>query len=957
MPDNSSLVIEQEVTSKLEGVLGRIKGVTRIDSRSGNGSGHVTIGLDKHTDIDVARLEAATLVRQMWSSLPPGVSYPSISTRKASDEASFPFMTYTVTAPLSSRDIGRYAEEHVKTALADLPGVANIDIHGVLPMEYRLEYDADHLYSLGISPGDIASAIGRHYGFEFLGLADTDEGSIRVVRTGEGEKGELNIHDIAVNLPDGTPVGIDRLVKMTHREAVPSGYFRINGKNSIYLNVTAEEEANRIELSKLVRRAVKDMEKSAPKGMEFNLVSDSSDNITKELDKIWVRTSLTVLLLLLFIVVATLDIRYSLLIVVSLVINLGVAVIFYRLSGTEIHLYSLAGITISLNLVIDNTIVMCDHYMRRRDLKVFPAILAATLTTIGALTVIFFLDDEVKANLIDFVVVVVVNLVVSLGVALFLVPALAEYSGIKAGRRKRSRFAAAPSRIAMKCYRGYIGFALRFRWIFFLLMAGGIGVTGGLFFTKVSEGVYFTRHEEEKTLIIAASLPNGSTLPQMNALMQEMELFLMGESGIRQFQTNVFSGRNGAIYVRFTDKALKTSYPYKLKSEVISKALTLGGGSWSVSGVDDMGFNNELREESGGTHIILRGFNYDELYSQAERVRDSLLAHRRINDVEIRSDFSLWKDDYSEYKLTIDKMALAEAGISVYDFYNAITPVFGRNIYCGSVASDFGDEGVRLSALQGGEYDVWGLKNMPIRIGDRYFRISDLATFEKGSSPKEIVKESQAYRLCIQYAYVGSWQQGNNFAEKIISSFRQSMPAGYSIERDLSVRGWDTKDYSIYLLLGIVVLVIFLLSAILFNSLLRPLAIIAVIPMSYVGIFLTFWLFDLKFDQGGFASFILLSGITVNAAIYLIYEFDRIRGCIGGRGIQPLRIYLKAFGVKIMPILMTVISTVLGFIPFIVGTSKEGFWFPLAAGTIGGLLFSLIAVVFYLPLMILPRRR
>lgn len=93
------------------------------------------------------------------------------------------------------------------------------------------------------------------------------------------------------------------------------------------------------------------------------------------------------------------------------------------------QLYSLAGITVSLNLVIDNTIVMTDHILHRRNLKAFMSILAATLTTMGALVIIFFLDEKIRLNLQDFAAVVIINLAVSLFVALFFVPALIERSG------------------------------------------------------------------------------------------------------------------------------------------------------------------------------------------------------------------------------------------------------------------------------------------------------------------------------------------------------------------------------------------------------------------------------------------------------------------------------------------------------------------------------------------------
>lgn len=968
MPDNAARVVEQEVTSRLEGGLSRISGVKKMESRSSNGNGWVRLDFDRHADLDMARMEASAVVRQLWGSFPEGVSYPTVSIRQVNDQAKAPFMTYTIVSPMNSMEISSYVDEKVKPVLADIPGVAAIDVHGVTPNEWRLEYDNDRISSLGITVSQIMEALRKHYGSDFLGMAQTDNGWMRLVKKAPGDPAMLDLTEISVTSKNGDIVTLDRLLKMVHTEGTPQSYFRINGLTSIYLNITAEENANQLEVGDKVSVAIAGIERKAPDGMRFLLSNDATDTIREELGKIYFRTGLTVLILLLFIVIVTRNVRYTLLVVIGLAVNLVVAVIFYWGFGTEIQLYSLAGITISLNLIIDNTIVMCDHYMRHKDRRVFPAILAATLTTAGALVVVFLMDEEVRANLEDFVIVVVINLVVSLFVALFLVPPLADRFNIHVRKSKKRRWVRRLSLWLNRIYRGYIRFALRWRWAFFIVMLAALGGTGYLFFTKVREGVYFNRDQGEKMLFVNASLPNGSTLTQMDALLRRMETFLAGFDEIRQFQSNVYNGRQGSIMIRFTKEAASTGFPYKLKSDIVSKALTLGGGSWSVYGLEDNGFNNDVRESAGNMRVKFLGFNYDELEGLAGILRDSLLTHRRIKEVEMKSDFSYWKDDYTEFALTVNREALAREGLTISDFYNGIYPVFGREMQCGEIQSGSYMEPVRLSSTQSRDYDVWGLMNMPVAIDGRNFKLGDLANFTKGNAPQDIVKENQSYRLCMQFDYIGSYEQGKKVLERRLEEFRKLLPAGYSAQIEESSWSWGEKDYKRYGVLGIIILIIFFLSAILFNSLLRPLAIVAIIPMSYIGIFLTFWWFDLKIDQGGFASFILLSGITVNAAIYLINEYDILRsrfaskrsGDTTGRIFAPglsLRVYMQAFRVKIVPVLITVVSTVLGFIPFMVGTEKESFWFPLSAGTIGGLLFSLFAIVAYLPLLVLRKER
>ena len=170
---------------------------------------------------------------------------------------------------------------------------------------------------------------------------------------------------------------------------------------------------------------------------------------------------------------------------------------------------------------------------------------------------------------------------------------------------------------------------------------------------------------------------------------------------------------------------------------------------------------------------------------------------------------------------------------------------------------------------------------------------------------------------------------------------------GYSIRTESSYYSWGRDNSKQYLLLLLIFVIVYFMCSILFNSLKQPFAVIFVIPISFIGIFLTFYLFKLKFDQGGFAAFVLLCGLAVNANIYVLNEYNNIRQ---RWKLSPMKAYIKAWDAKISPIFLTVISTILGFIPFMVGQYKEGFWFPLAAGTIGGLIVSLFGTFCFLPL-------
>ncbi|MDR0394408.1 MAG: efflux RND transporter permease subunit [Tannerella sp.] len=1007
MNGSSARIVEMEVTSRLEAMLARISGVKNIRSTSANNYGSITLELDKHASMDMARFEASTIVRQTWPSLPGSISYPVIYVNLPDDNSARPFISYNIDAMVPPIVIQRYAEEHIKPVLAQIPDLYKIEVYGATPMEWLLEYDINRLDALGITVADLRNAIESHNRKEALGMALVENEHIgkRHMRlsliTGNGAKSKgFQARDIYLEDKEGRMICLDQLISVTYREEPPTNYYRINGLNSIYITLTATENANQLRLSKAVKDKIAEIKQALPKGYEMHINYDATEYISKELNKIYIRTFFTILILLLFVFFTMFNARYLLLIVLSLYFNISIAFILYYALGLEIQLYSLAGITISLSLIIDNTIIMADHYLRNRDRKVFLSILAATLTTVGALAMIFFLNEKIRLNLQDFAAVVMINLMVSLSVSFLLVPAVIENMKIKRKkiRLKIKRLRFNPKKAVLyfnKFYFSMIRCLLRLRPVTLILLVLAFGlpvfmipekingesdfskqynkITGSaifkekvrpilekslggtlrLFAQKVFDGSYFS-HKGETRLTITASMPNGTTIGQMNRIIGQMESYLSQFKEIRQFQTSIQNPRQANIQVLFTEKAEKSGFPYQLKSNVVTKALQLGGGSWGVYGLQDQGFSNDVRELAGSMRIKLYGYNYDDLYIYADTLRERLLTRPRIKEVFINSLFSWYKDDYREYTFSLDHKRMASEDIPPYELYASISPVFGRDIYCGYVNGDEQIENIKMSSLQGRLYDLWSLANMSRTLNGKYYKTGELATIEKMQTPQNIVKENQQYVLCLQYEYIGSSQQGNSILKRELERFNEDLPIGYSAENEQGYYWWSEKDKKQYLFLGVIIFIIFIMTSILFNSLKQPLAIIFVIPVSYIGVFLTFYLFNLNFDQGGFASFVLLCGITVNASIYLVNEYNRILA--RKPRMNRMKAYIKSWNIKIVPIFLTIISTILGFIPFMVGLDKESFWFPLAAGTIGGLITSLLGIFIYLPLFLIKRK-
>jgi multidrug efflux pump subunit AcrB len=1000
MYGQSARAIEMEATSRIEAMLNRIKGVQGVNSRSYNGGGHISVRLSKHVDADMAKFEVSTIIRQLWPMLPEGVSYPSISmsgtNSGTSQEIVSPFLRYTVNAPFAPIRIQEYIEENLKPKLAEIPGIDRIDVFGAGRMIYKLEYDYTLLQNLGISVGEIQLAIRSYLVGEFLGTGKIiDENSesqwIRLAMISEDRSQFFDPSTIQVKNINGRIIYLDNLVKTTYEEEEVASYFRINGLNSIYLSITAKENVNQLALSEQVQMMLKNYQATMPFGYELHLLYDAGEYIQDEMDKIYFRSGLTVLILLCFVFIVYRDLKYSLMIIFSLTVNIAVAVIFYYLCGLEMQLYSLAGLTISLNLIIDNAIVMSDQIIHRGNRKAFMAILAATLTSVGALAVILFMDEKARTNLQDFTWIIIINLIVSLFIALLFVPAMIdrlrlEKSVKKAKKTGIKRFLVYMNRIYEKIIRGtqrvkawiIAVLILSFGLPMFLLPdkvgenAGFLskfynqtfnsdfykenikpvsdiflGGTLRLFVQEVRNNSYISNERSETALIVTSSLSNGSSKEQMDAVVRKMENYIKQFVEIRQFETHIESGQRANIRILFKKQFQRSTFPYALRSRLIGKSLELGGGSWGIYGVGD-GFSNDVKEHAGSSGIKLLGYNYDELCSLSEIMKDSLQQYDRVKNVTIDSRFSWYTNDYTEFVFDMDREGLVYNDMKSTELYQSFSPLFVKNVRVGDWIHVDKIESIRLYAKQAYASDIWNMKNSPIKIGEREFKIGDVAQIRKWQAPQDISKENQQYLLCVQYQYVGSSKQANKVKQACINSFNTEAPLGYKAVSDTSWYWHGNSASRQYRLLFLIIAIIYFVSSVLFDSLVQPLIIIFIIPVSYIGLFLTFYLFELNFDQGGFAAFILLTAISVNANIYILNEYNNIRNKCPH--MRRIKVYIKAWNVKIIPVFLTVFSTVLGFMPFMIGKYKEPFWFPLAAGTIGGLIVSFILMSLFLPL-------
>lgn len=948
--------------------------------------------------MEIVRFEVAGIIRKLYPKLPAGAGYPQLSVSGSSNTQSS-FMSYTLVTNLGDKALNDKLENGLLKELSRLDGMDEARVYGLPQKQWLIILDADKISSLGINLDDISGALLGNSLTGGLGIVNYVNSRLPV-KISSGTANKSDLENVALLKKGGRIIYFGEIASFVLEDSKPREYYRINGYQTLNMVMIPKEKADQVLLAGQVREVIDQSDLLKSGAVQFIVQKDDSQYIEEEVSKMTRRSLLTLAILLLFVLFTTWSLRYVIIVALSIVANIGLAFLVYYLLGISLHLYSFAGIAVSLGIIIDNTIVMLDHLWHKQNKKVFLALLASTLTTMGSLGVIFFLSERLRLNLIDFAWVVVVNLATSLLVALYLIPALLEKLPLKKGL-KTSRFSFRNKRRVVQFsgfYSRFIAFCGRRKWVFFILailafglpvhklpehlgepekeevsfmqglynktlgsdfygeylkepIAYGLGGMLRLFGQKVNQGEYFESQKQKTSIVMQAQMPVGATISQMNEVFVRLEGYLKQFKEIDQFETNINSTNNAGVSITFKDAFENTSFPFVLKDLLTRKAIELGSADWQVYGKGPS-FDNALRDRMGSFQVEFYGYNYDRLRAYAEELKAKLLPNPRIKEINLVGERSNYRKNIFEYVLREDPERLMLQGSRINTMFYGLSSLSKEELSIGEITR----EGERYPALLKAEergLDLWGFNNDPIATRSGIQKLNAVSTMNKEKVPDVISRIDQQYFILLEYDFIGSSQLGRMHLDGVLEDFTPLLPIGYSIKQNSRKLTQDEKEEQIWLIF-LVVAIIYIVCAVVLESLLQPLGIIFMVPISFIGVFLTYYLFDLNFDQGGYAAFILLSGLTVNAALYIINDYNQISKSKKGKK-NKLYDYLKAFNSKIIPILLAIVSTIVGFIPYLIEGQSASFWFPLAAGTTGGLLFSLLAIYIYLPLFVLKK--
>ncbi len=987
--------VEQFITAPIEELANTVSGVRKVSSTSEEGRSTVDIEFEPKTDMHFARLELNEKLAAFAETLPPGAAAPNIQRYVPKDLRDLQgFLSYSLVGPRPAHELRKFAEEVIVPALLAIKGIANVQVLGGERREVQIEIDPAKVAALGLRIEQINARLREvQYSAPIGTIERATSRTLIAVRNSALAIQDLERLVVALNAA-GTPIRLRDIGSVQDGVAEPRSFYRINGKPTVTIVIDKEPQTNTLKLADAVFESLEELKETFPPGLSLIKESDKSEQMRRDLGKLYQEIIISIVCIFVVLLLFLRNLTSPLLILSSILFSLAGTFLLFWLFGLGLHLFTLAGLVLGFGRLVDDSIVVLENINRheltipevsngtiaRAVSEIALPVIASTLTTVGALLPLNFLPQDLKPYFLDFGIAVGVSLLMSLLVSFTLIPTVSAHTKLNPLRIAVLETIGARS---LRAYQWLLRLALRRRkivlvltiWLFGLpvwllpdriesesavaslynqtlgsdaykvikpYVNYALGGTSHLFFAKVTKGEVWG-FGEPTYLVVGVGFPQGTQIERYNQIALDIENEVLREGGgINKVTTRVLPDY-AVVRIDISDEAAQTALPFELKNRLVVFAAQTGGATISVSGFGPGFYSGG--ESSPSFYVKVLGYNYNKVREIAESFRERIEENPRIAEVDIDRSFGRWNKMY-ELVVIVDRSAIASHGLSVAEVVRAIrTYTRGALEYSQLVIEG---ERVPYSVKFVGyrDFSVDDLGNaIVVNARGERIRLSELIRFEERRVPSKITREHQQYLRLISFEYKGPYRFGDRFVDETIKAM--PLPSGYLFDRSLGFF-WltETEQVSLLWIAFVAFLIVFMITASLYESFLKPFVIILSVPFSLVGLFLAFYLSETPFGRGGYASVILLIGIVTTQAIVLVDYLVRAT-----RQQNDIETLVQAAATRLRPIVMTTLTTIGGLLPLLIMGEQASVWYSLSLGTIGGLVSSMVLTLVVVPVV------
>lgn len=941
----SPQTVDREITGTIEGAAGRVAGVKSISSSSSFGRSRVTVEFDTSTNLDAAASDMRDAISRVQNRLPDTADTPRIV--KADADASAVMRIGVTSASLTPQELTKLVNDVVVDRLVAVPGVADVQIYGDRDEIFRIDVDQRQLASRGLTLADVRNAL-ANANFDVPAGELSSANQTLTVRSVASVASPRAFEELV--LRKGVTLG--DVASVTLGPAPGSSILRANGQTGIGLGIIRQAQSNTLEISTGVYKAVTALQRVLPKGVKIFVTSDDARFINGAIHEVVRSLVLACLIVVAIIYLFLRDWRATLIPALTLPVALIGTLATIYLVGFSINILTLLALVLATGMVVDDAIVVLENIVRRRSegmgpraaavlgtQQVFFAVLATTTTLAAVFIPISFLPGQTGGLFREFGFTLAMSVLLSSVVALTLTPVLASRL-LRAhpegtGRGPVERLGASLARF----YGATLRWALAGPFVV-LLAAALFAATAVL----MSGGIQreLTPREDRAVLLMAISAPQGVSLDYTAAKMREIEdrVEVLRQDGV---VTNVFSiaGRGGRdnsgfLVMTLSDWAKRSMTQNDIAQQV--HKLTEG-----VVGVRMFTIQpNSLRIRGGGSGLsfAITGANYEELATAAQTMVDKLEADPRFGRVQLG-----YETTQPQLFIQIDRRRASDLGVNINGLGDALQSV----LQGAKVTSVFiNDQSYDVDMLSTAEpvNDPRDLEHIFVKAGDgTMVPLSSFVTLEEHAVAPELSRESQTRAVSISagltpgFGLGEAWAAAQEIAEATLPAENHVMPLSEAATLNETNSG-------LIAIFAAAIAVVFLVLAAQFESFLSAIIVMATVPLGLACALFALLLTGGSLNVYSQIGLVLLVGIMAKNGILIVEFANQLRD----RGQSVGEAIFNASTVRLRPVMMTMVSTVLGGVPLILseGAGAEA---RQALGWIivGGLGLATLATLYVTP--------
>ena len=965
-------VMEQTVAKVLETRLATTENAILVTSESSEGRVSVELHFSYGTDVDFALRDASTKLDQARGSLPDEADPPGIH---KSDPSQIPVLQFSVSSP--TRDeawLKRWCEDQLARQLLTVEGVASVDVAGGLDREIQVIVDPERLRGYGITISELLTRL-REENQDISGgrvqsavrdLLSKTKGKFRSVD---------DVTRVRVPLPSGGDIALTDVARVEDTHSDSRVYARLDGHPAVQVAISKQPDSNTVQVVDGCNRVLDRLRRDGffPPDLTTQVTNDQAFFVRSAVsgvgDSAMIGGGLAMVVVFLFLR----SWRRTIIIGTSIPIAILGTVALMGVSDLTLNIMSLGGLALGIGMLVDNAIVMLENIDRHQREhpdpveaahvgagEVASAVTASTITNLAAVVPFLLISGLASLLFSELLITISFATAISLVVALTLVPMLAaQLFRIRASSRLETTrwLALVPAGLdwLVRSYRRMLPTVLRRRGpvlggslLLFVLSMWGATRLGNEFLPPVDDGRF--RVSVEFPRDTPAEVTNRGSLAAERVLAELPDV------------VHVFASAGGFIWgrgVNFAPNFASMSVELEPRRE---RELT--ATDWIQQAQGALGALPELtnaqvrvspprirglRTSTGTSDIEIKVFGEDlpTLERLGREIEARLVAVRGLANVE-----SSYKETSPEIRVVVDRRRAADLGLDVGEVGRTVRTAVGGSVPTRLTEGDR-EYDVRVRFDRDRVTSIAELAQLPMfpRSGAAV-RLRDVADVSEGRSPQTIARENQNRLVYVTADVLPQvWSVGEATAAVRAELASYPLSEGYTIRFGGQEETIRENRKTLITVIGLAVFLVFAVMAVQYESLVNPLAIMAAIPLALVGVVGALAVTGLPTSAPVMLGVILLAGIVVNNGILLV-EYIELRR--DGGAVPRFDAILAAAPLRVRPIMMTMLTTVIGMAPLALNPAEGGeLMMPLAVAVIGGLSVSTALTLFVVPCLYL----